>query len=91
MPETRFSEFPALSVDPSVGTGNRCLNIFLTNDIKNYYLSFVIDLFHSVSAHAYIGHVARYFPIIGETLQRWSKRILKARIRTSGGSVLSPV
>ena len=35
-----------------------------------------IDLFHIVSAHAYIGHVARYFPIIGETLQRWGKRIL---------------
>ena len=35
-----------------------------------------IDLFHIVSAHAYIGHVTRYFPIIGETLQRWGKRIL---------------
>ena len=35
-----------------------------------------IDLFHIVSAHAYIGHVARYFPIIGETLQRWGKWIL---------------
>ena len=38
--------------------------------------SHLIDLFHIVSAHAYIGHVARYFPIIGETLQRWGKRIL---------------
>ena len=27
-------------------------------------------------AHAYIGHVARYFSIIGETLQRMGKRIL---------------
>ena len=36
----------------------------------------VIDLFHIVCAHAYIGHVARYFSIIGETLQRWGKRIL---------------
>ena len=35
-----------------------------------------IDLFHIVCAHAYIGHVARYFSIIGETLQRWGKRIL---------------
>ena len=34
-----------------------------------------IDLFHIVCAHAYIGHVARYFSIIGETLQRWGKRI----------------
>ena len=35
-----------------------------------------IDLFHIVCAHAYICHVARYFSIIGETLQRWGKRIL---------------
>ena len=35
-----------------------------------------IDLFHIVSAHAYIGLMVRYFPIIGETLQRWGKRIL---------------
>ena len=27
-----------------------------------------IDLFFIVSAHACIGHVMRYFPIIGETL-----------------------
>ena len=38
--------------------------------------AFRIDLFHIVCAHAYIGHVARYFSIIGETLQRWGKRIL---------------
>ena len=37
---------------------------------------FSIDLFHIVCAHAYIGHVARDFSIIGETLQRWGKRIL---------------
>ena len=41
MPETRFTEFPALSVDPMVGisvcTGDRCLIIFLTYDIKKYY------------------------------------------------------
>ena len=36
----------------------------------------LIDLFHIVSAHAYKGHVARYLSIIGETLQRWGKRIL---------------
>ena len=45
MPETRFAEFPALSVDPRVGflvcIGDRCLIIFFTYDIKNYYLSFV--------------------------------------------------
>ena len=35
-----------------------------------------IDLFHIACAHAYIGHVARYFSIIGETLQRWGKGIL---------------
>ena len=34
-----------------------------------------IDLFHIVSAHACIGHVTRYFSIIGETLHRWGKRI----------------
>ena len=36
----------------------------------------IIDLFHIVCAHAYIGHVARYFSIISETLQRWGKQIL---------------
>ena len=41
---------------------------------KNEGLTIV--LFHIVSAHAYIGHVARYFPIIGESLHRWGKRIL---------------
>ena len=35
-----------------------------------------IDLFHIVFAHACIGHVTRYFSIIGETLHRWGKRIL---------------
>ena len=38
--------------------------------------SALIDLFHIVSAHTYIGHVTRYFSIIGETLHRWGKRIL---------------
>ena len=41
-----------------------------------YKYSNLLDLFHIVCAHAYIGHVARYFSIIGETLQRWGKRIL---------------
>ena len=36
----------------------------------------IIDLFHIDCAHAYMGHVGRYFSIIGETLQRWGKRIL---------------
>ena len=44
--------------------------------LKNLKVNHITDLFHVVSAHAYIGHVARYFPIIGETLQRWGKRIL---------------
>ena len=43
---------------------------------SNHNLARLIDLFHIVCAHAYIGHVARYFSIIGETLQRWGKRIL---------------
>ena len=38
--------------------------------------SCTIDLFHIVSAHAYISHVTCYFSIIGETLHRWGKRIL---------------
>ena len=58
MPETRFTEFPALSVDPrgwdfSVSIGDRCLIIFLTYDIKKYYLSFVIsfdfDILHLIT------------------------------------------
>ena len=36
----------------------------------------IIDLFHIIFAHAYMVHVARYFSIIGETLQRWGKWIL---------------
>ena len=53
----------------------------LNSEFRNLHCEFLnsefgIDLFHIVSAHAYIGHVARYFPIIGETLQRWGKRIL---------------
>ena len=45
-------------------------HIFIDNDTS------LIDLFHIVCAHAYIRHVARYFSIIGETLQRWGKQIL---------------
>ena len=47
MSETRFTEFPALSVDPRVGIsrsaiGDRCLIIFLTYDIKkSSFLSFL--------------------------------------------------
>ena len=36
----------------------------------------LIDLFHILFAHACIGHVTRYFSIIGETLHRWGKQIL---------------
>ena len=43
MPETRFTEFPALYVDPRVGISRSAffLFIFLTYDIKNviYHLS----------------------------------------------------
>ena len=35
-----------------------------------------IDFFHIISADACIGHVARYFPIISQTLHRWGKQIL---------------
>ena len=44
-------------------------------DIERSCCQELIDIFHIVSAHAYIGHVARYFSIIGETLLRWGKRI----------------
>ena len=36
-----------------------------------------IDLFHIVFAHAYSGHVMRYFSIIGETLHRWGQTDFK--------------
>ena len=48
--------------------------LILKTDQPTGYL--LIDLFHIVFAHACIGHVTRYFSIIGETLQRWGKRIL---------------
>ena len=41
----------------------------------NAHIHRAIDLFHIVFAHACIGHVTRYFSIIGETLQRWGERI----------------
>ena len=48
MPETRFTEFPALSVGPRVGISRSAsetdvLIIFLTYDINKYYLLFVIS------------------------------------------------
>ena len=70
MPETRFTEFPALPVDPRIGSSrsasektslpalsvyprvgisrSACLNIFLTYDIKNYKLSFVISFIFDI-------------------------------------------
>ena len=58
MPETRFTSFPAtsfpaLSIDSKVGisrsaSGCRYLIIFLTYDIKNYYLSFVISFIFDI-------------------------------------------
>ena len=42
MPETRFTEFPALSIDPRVGISllprRPMFDYFITYDIKNYYL-----------------------------------------------------
>ena len=56
MPETRFTEFSALSVDPRVGIfsvciGDRCFLFFLTYDIKNYYLSFVVSFRFDILRH----------------------------------------
>ena len=52
-------------------------NIILPNGTFTANSScFWIDLFHIVCAHAYMGHVSRYFSIIDEALQRWGKRIL---------------
>ena len=61
-----------------------CTTLVVQNEIqihqqkteKSLYVYAIIDLFHIVFAHACIGHVTRYFSIIGETLQRWGKRIL---------------
>ena len=65
---------------------DHCLSIYLSDLLfvsrANETLSIwsiilkELDLFHIVCAHAYIGHVARYFSIIGETSQRGGKRIL---------------
>ena len=60
---------------------NKILNVKMASDAKACFSSkveyrAVIDLFHIVCAHAYIGHLARYFSIIGETLHRWGKRSL---------------
>ena len=52
------------------------LKFYMEHDLAPGSQNYKIDLFHIVCAHAYIGHVARYFSIIGETLQRWGKRIL---------------
>ena len=53
MLETRFTEFPALSVDQRVGisqsvTGDRCLIMFLIYDIKNYYMSLVTSFIFDI-------------------------------------------
>ena len=52
MPETRFTEFPALSVDPRVGIlglhRRPIFNYFLTFDIYNYYLSVVISFIFDI-------------------------------------------
>ena len=56
MPKTRFTEFPALSIDQRVGiswsASETDLIIFLTYDIKNYYLSFINSFFFSSPEHA---------------------------------------
>ena len=57
MPATRFTEFPAISVDPRVGISrsasqvcirDRCLIIFLTYDNENYLLSFVMSFIFDI-------------------------------------------
>ena len=53
MPETRFTEFPALSVDARVGISrlcirNQCLVICLTYDIEKYYLAFDISFIFDI-------------------------------------------
>ena len=52
MPETRFTEFPALPVVLGLGRlfciGDRCLINFLNYDIKNYYLSFLISFLFEI-------------------------------------------
>ena len=55
MPETRFTDFPALSVDPRAGLsdfsiciGDQCLIIFLTYDINICYLLSVISFILTV-------------------------------------------
>ena len=54
MPETRFTNFTAFSVDPRVGRdfsvyiGYRCLIIFLTYDVKDYKISFIISFIYDI-------------------------------------------
>ena len=49
MPETRFTEFLALSVDPKVEISCRCLIIFLTYDIKSYdVFSIIFDILRRI-------------------------------------------
>ena len=49
MPELRFAKFPALSIDPKVGIlGDQCFIIFLTYDIENNYLSFIISFIFDI-------------------------------------------
>ena len=53
MPETRFAEFPASTVDPRVVISRSASETNVTHDTKNYYLSFVLnsvfDILHCTS------------------------------------------
>ena len=52
MPETRFTEFPALFVDPrfgiSLSASETDVIFFFTYDIKNDYVSFVISFIFDI-------------------------------------------
>ena len=54
MPETRFTEFLALSVDPRVGISRPASEtdvLFLPMALKNYLLSFVISFIFDLLHH----------------------------------------
>ena len=64
-------------VDANEQNAQKNVNPYIfTHEVSGNIRKKWIYLFHIVSAHACIGHVTHYFPIIGETLHRWGKRIL---------------
>ena len=46
-------------------------------------------LFHIVYAHAYIGHVAHFFSIIGDTIHRWGQTDFKSLILSMSLVIIS--